>query len=60
MSFEFDMGWPQWIWFALTFLNITVVSFVHGKPRQGNNSINIQLIGSILGFILLYCGGFFN
>lgn len=51
---------PQIIFIGLTCINLGVILGKHGKPREGNHSIWIQLISEAITLTILYYGGFFD
>lgn len=53
-----NIGWPEGIWLALTFLSLIIVAANHGKPREAYN-FPLTLVSFMLSATLLYLGGFF-
>lgn len=53
------LGFPQIIWLALCIAGITFTAIHHGEEREPYN-VNIQIIGFLISFGLLYWGGFFS
>lgn len=51
--------WPQYIYLALMLFGLGVSVANHGKPRSDENAIT-TLVATVLGFFLLYMGGFFR
>lgn len=54
------MGVPQIILLSLVGLNLMITSYMHGKPKEGNHSVFITIVGTLLHLTILYFGGFFN
>jgi hypothetical protein len=54
------MGVSQIILLSIVGLNLLISSYLHGKPKEGNHSVFVSIIGTILHLILLYFGGFFD
>lgn len=56
---DFHVGWPQGIWFGLVAFRLLFAVALDGEPRKGKHSLSQAMLGSGLGFGLLYWGGFF-
>jgi hypothetical protein len=54
------MGVSQIILLSLVGLNLMISSYMHGKPKEGNHSVFITIVGTLLHLTLLYFGGFFD
>jgi len=54
------MGVSQIILLSIVGLNLLISSYLHGKPKEGNHSVFVSIIGTILHLTLLYFGGFFD
>ena len=54
------MGVSQIILLSLVGLNLMMSSYMHGKPKNGNHSVFITIVGTLLHLTLLYFGGFFD
>jgi hypothetical protein len=54
------MGVSQIILLSIVGLNLLISSYLHGKPKEGNHSVFVSIIGTILHLTLLYFGGFFE
>lgn len=52
--------WPQYTIAVLYILNVGIGMSKHGKPKTGNESVWTALIGSSVGAVLLYYGGFWT
>lgn len=57
---NFTIGWPQFIWFALTAVDIIIHIIHHGQRRNEEYDACTRLGGTILSALLLYWGGFFS
>jgi hypothetical protein len=61
ITFNVDAwGWPQYTIIAMYIFNLLWGAASHGKPKTGVNNIVSTLIGTVLGFWILYSGGFFK
>ena len=54
------MGVSQIILLSLIGLNLLISSYLHGKPKEGNHSVFVSIIGAVIHLSLLYFGGFFD
>lgn len=54
------MGVPQIILLSLIGLNLLISSYSHGKPKEGNHSVFVSIVGVTIHLTLLYFGGFFE
>jgi hypothetical protein len=54
------IGWPQGIWFALTFMSVGLALSKYGQRKTDSYDIMDVLIGPAIAFGLLYWGGFFS
>lgn len=54
------MGFPQIILLSLIGLNLLISSYLHGKPKEGNYSVFVSIVGVTIHLTLLYFGGFFD
>lgn len=54
------MGAPQIIWICVAGINLLILAFEHGRPKQGKNSIWTALVGTAISIGLLLWGGFFG
>jgi hypothetical protein len=54
------MGVPQIILLSLIGLNLMLSSYLHGKPKEGNHSVFVSMVGATIHLTLLYFGGFFD
>jgi len=54
------MGFPQIILLSLIGLNLLISSYLHGKPKEGNHSVFVSIVGVTIYLTLLYFGGFFD
>jgi len=54
------MVFPQIILLSIIGLNLMISSYLHGKPKEGNHSVFITMIGVTIHLTLLYFGGFFD
>lgn len=52
--------WPQFTYLALLVFGLGITAQQHGKPKTGNVSIWISLIGCSIALWLIYMGGFFK
>ncbi len=52
------MNWPQITWIALAAAGVAISAVKHGESR-GSYSVWQTLIGTGIGAVLLYAGGFF-
>ena len=52
--------WPQITYLILLAIGLMVSSYEHGKPKKGEHNIFWSLLSYIIGFWILYEGGFFN
>lgn len=52
-------GWPQITWIILCTINLAYTSTHHGEPQPRHN-IWTTLVGTIVGLMILYWGGFFG
>lgn len=50
---------PQIIYLFLISINLLLAAYLHGKPRD-NHNFWYSFVGSLLGFLLLLWGGFFD
>ena len=50
---------PQIIYLSIVFINLLLTANMHGKERTPYNFWT-SLVGTVLGFFLLYWGGFFD
>jgi hypothetical protein len=57
---EKAMKAPQIIVLTLTGVGLLLDAYMHGKPKEGKNSIWLSLISRALSMGLLWWGGFFN
>lgn len=55
-----NIGWPQGIWIGLTIFSLIVGAAMDGKPRTGEHRFALTFVFTLLGFGLLYWGGFFS
>jgi hypothetical protein len=54
------LGWPQVIWIALVTVSTAYHCFRHGDQRTDKYNGVATVVAALLGFGLLYWGGFFN
>ena len=54
------MGVPQIILLSLIGLNLLISSYLHGKPKEGNHSVFVSIVGVTIHLTLFYFGGFFE
>jgi hypothetical protein len=54
------MGAPQWIMLGLYGFSCWSHFVKHGQPRTGVYNFNAACLGSLIGCVLLYWGGFFG
>lgn len=54
------MGWPQFIYLALTFVGLGLAWERDGRPKTGEYSVVTDLIATAIVCGLLYAGGFFG
>ena len=54
------MHWPQITMIVVYALAFGIDLSRHGKPKEGTYNALTSLIGSVIGIVILYCGGFFN
>lgn len=54
-----NIGWPQAIYLALTFMSLGIVAARNGEPREPY-SLGLQCVTTALAFGLLWWGGFFS
>lgn len=54
-----DIGWPQIIYLALSFLAVGIALAKHGERREPWNVLH-SILGSALALALLWWGGFFH
>jgi heme/copper-type cytochrome/quinol oxidase subunit 4 len=55
-----DMGTPQIILLTLLGIQLLLVSFLHGKPREGRHNLFMGLIDTAILIWILTAGGFFG
>ena len=51
--------WPQITWVVLVGLNIVFCIAKDGQPKDGNYSASTAILGALIGFGIMYYGGFF-
>jgi hypothetical protein len=54
------MGTPQIILLTLLGIQLLLVSFLHGKPREGRHNLFMGLIDTAILIWILTAGGFFG
>jgi hypothetical protein len=54
------MGTPQIILLTLLGIQLLLVSFLHGKPREGRHNLFMSLIDTAILIWILSAGGFFG
>lgn len=54
------MGWPQYVYLALTFMGMGVCLVKDGERRDGKYSFWSSLLSSAFILWVLYVGGFFG
>jgi hypothetical protein len=55
-----NIGFPEAIYLALTFLGLGLILAKDGQPKEGTYSFPITLCSIILVIVLLWWGGFFS
>lgn len=53
------MGWPQYVYLALTLIGLGIEVERHGEPKTGAHNCVTTLIATVLVLWLLHAGGFF-
>jgi hypothetical protein len=56
----FVIHWPQAIMLGLYVIVLCCSAVLHGVPKTGKHSFWSQLVGVVIGFGLLYAGGFWS
>lgn len=51
---------PQIIVLSLMIIGLLLAANLHGKPKKGDYNFWVTLTSSIITFLLLYWGGFFD
>jgi len=51
---------PQIVYIVIFIINIIISAARDGQPKTGNHKFSIEFVGLLLGFGLLYWGGFFG
>lgn len=54
------MHWPQVIYLAISLIGVGISLAEHGKPKEGKHSVFVTLFATVVGYVLLYKGGFFT
>lgn len=54
------MGWPQYVYMALTLIGLGVILSEHGKPKTGRHNFWFMSFVTAFIYFLLYSGGFFK
>jgi hypothetical protein len=51
---------PQIIIVLLWFVSLLLTAYLHGKPKTDKHNIFSSLIATLINFLLLWWGGFFD
>ena len=51
---------PQIIYFILVLISWMTISYLHGKPKEGNYNIFVTILSTLINMGLLFWGGFFD
>lgn len=51
---------PQILLIVLYAISLLASAYLHGKPKEGNHNILVDIVGVTIIFSLLWWGGFFN
>ena len=50
---------PQIIYLLITVYSLILSGYKHGKPKKGNNNAVVDVISLLIGYVILFWGGFF-
>ncbi|WP_191058540.1 hypothetical protein [Geminicoccus harenae] len=54
------MGWPQYVYIALTLIGLSVSLANHDQPKKGKENAIPTILAMVLVYYLLWKGGFFS
>ena len=55
-----NIGWPEGIWIGIMIFGLISAATLDGQPKKENYSFPVRFVSSLIGFGLLYWGGFFK